>query len=530
MAFCRHLFGHKLARSRSRGQGASEYLVVLAAVMLIALAAISLLSSIYPAAGGAAEAESTAYWSSQASPFQMLEAQFGGGLSCTDLSSNSTGYKLLVRSADSSTLVLKGVTTDGVSRTFCLAGGQSGSPIAFAGYQRRTINVLTGANCTNGSLIGASLSFAYDRPPFTGRVQNGAKKLLSRCAGAALVSSAGEGGIESGSQLFILVGSQLPPGTVGQAYSATLAASGGNGSYSWSGSGLPLGLSIGSATGVISGTPANGSAGNYTVAVSVQAGSASGSASLSLAISAASGPSALSVTTASLPDTAEGSFYSTLLSAAGGTPPYSWSGSGLPTGLAISPSGAIFGTPPAGSAGNYTVHAVVADSASRAASSDPDLSLRVGPSGLPLQITTASPLPSGTAGTAYGPVQLSASGGTGTGYAWSNATPLPSGFSLNLTGYLAGTSPSVGTYVFGIRVQDSGSNSAAKNFTVRTGLSCGPPCCHDSEVCFFTSECCGSMACIAGICANCKVQGQSCSADYECCSEAQYCIGGVCSK
>ena len=60
--------------------------------------------------------------------------------------------------------------------------------------------------------------------------------------------------------------STLPSGTYGLAYSATLAASGGSGSNTWSASGLPPGLSI-SASGVISGTPT--ATGSSTVSVSV---------------------------------------------------------------------------------------------------------------------------------------------------------------------------------------------------------------------------------------------------------------------
>lgn len=61
--------------------------------------------------------------------------------------------------------------------------------------------------------------------------------------------------------------STLPDGTQGSAYSATLVASVGTPPYIWSVSALPAGLSIDSATGLISGTPAL--AGKYSFTVSV---------------------------------------------------------------------------------------------------------------------------------------------------------------------------------------------------------------------------------------------------------------------
>jgi hypothetical protein len=60
----------------------------------------------------------------------------------------------------------------------------------------------------------------------------------------------------------------LPGGTVGTAYSQSLAASGGAGGYQWSVSSgvLPAGLSL-SATGAFAGTPTTSGPGNFTVQV-----------------------------------------------------------------------------------------------------------------------------------------------------------------------------------------------------------------------------------------------------------------------
>jgi serine/threonine-protein kinase len=75
----------------------------------------------------------------------------------------------------------------------------------------------------------------------------------------------------------------LVAGTDGTAYSATVAATGGSGTATWTATGLPAGLSISSA-GTISGTPAV--SGTFPVAVTATAGT-SASATLSLVINPA---------------------------------------------------------------------------------------------------------------------------------------------------------------------------------------------------------------------------------------------------
>ena len=84
---------------------------------------------------------------------------------------------------------------------------------------------------------------------------------------------------------------------------------------------------------------------------------------------------------------------------------------------------------------------------------------------IPLAITTSS-LPSGRVGTAYDQ-QINASGGTPP-YSWSGwGGTIPPGLGINnSTGRLEGTPTSVGTYTFGVRVYDSQSRTADRQFTM----------------------------------------------------------------
>jgi hypothetical protein len=92
-------------------------------------------------------------------------------------------------------------------------------------------------------------------------------------------------------------------------------------------------------------------------------------------------PTPLSVNTTSLPNGTQSAAYSQSLSAAGGTPPYRWSliAGTLPSGLILSTSGQISGTPANTGTSNFTVQ--VTDSSSPAQTAGQALSIAVGTTG-----------------------------------------------------------------------------------------------------------------------------------------------------
>lgn len=156
----------------------------------------------------------------------------------------------------------------------------------------------------------------------------------------------------------------LPHGEVGVSYDTTLAATGGTLPYAWSllSGNLTGGLTL-SEAGNITGTPAAGTAGDYTFVIKVSDNATpakSDTKEYKITIAEAG---ALLITTTGLADGTVGTGYSATLGAVSGTPPYAWSVTGsLPDGLELAPaSGVISGTPTQKGTFNFT--AQVSDNA-----------------------------------------------------------------------------------------------------------------------------------------------------------------------
>jgi hypothetical protein len=261
----------------------------------------------------------------------------------------------------------------------------------------------------------------------------------------------------------ITTASPLPAGKVGVSYSETLTATGGSGQYTWAltkGS-LPAGLTLNTATGVISGQPTTAATSSFLIKATDSLHMAA-SAQFSLTIN----PAIVITTTSPLPTGTVGVNYSTTLAAKGGGP-YTWAvtqGS-LPAGLTLASStGVISGQPTTSGTSNFTIQVT----GSGQASTTKAFALTINPA---LVITTSSPLPAGTVGVSYAQT-VTATGGSGQ-YTWAvSAGTLPSGLTLSsATGTISGQPAGAVTANFTIQVTDTNSVVTAKAFA----LTINPP-------------------------------------------------------
>lgn len=165
------------------------------------------------------------------------------------------------------------------------------------------------------------------------------------------------------------------------------------------------------------------------------------------------------------PSGVEGTSYSFVLNASGGTGALTLSVSGnLPPGITYdSASKTLTGTPT--TAGSYVFTATLKDQSDVPNTISKQLTIVIGTSGTPLSVVSSA-LPAATVGVPYSTV-LQAVGGT-TPYQWSVVTgSLPAGLTLDAaTGVISGTPTTQGAQTFTAQVKDASNATATGAFSI----------------------------------------------------------------
>ena len=253
-------------------------------------------------------------------------------------------------------------------------GFSNGFSFYYSNYTAGTVTVYDGLNGTGNVLKTISLpptQTSADCPVTTAQFcrwqqsNNSFSGIARSVSFSGAVNAIGFDNITIGAGVatspLVITTTSLPAGTVGVGYNAPLSATGGTTPYTWTATGLPLGLTV--TNGSISGTPTT--PGTYPVSLRVTDSSgpplSATSQALTLIISPALGTPICNFGTATY---APGTAYTNTCTVSGGAPPYTWTVSGLPSGVTYNPttgsSTTISGIVPA--SGSYPVTVTAKDS------------------------------------------------------------------------------------------------------------------------------------------------------------------------
>jgi len=152
-----------------RGQGATEYLVLLAVVLIVALVSVALLGFFPGMASDAKITQSQSYWRGQAKPFAIL-----------DMSLTSTAATLSVQNVEAT-----GPYVIAINGILIAGNGTNSTTQSFAAGEVKTI-VLAGswgACSTPGTIYDFNATIAYTAPnmPANTGKQFSAKNLVGKC-------------------------------------------------------------------------------------------------------------------------------------------------------------------------------------------------------------------------------------------------------------------------------------------------------------------------------------------------------------
>ncbi len=169
-----------------------------------------------------------------------------------------------------------GVNT-GVNFTASVYSSDGGGTVTFTSNNVDLPGCINVVMTANGGAYQAQCGASWSQP--------GTYTIVAAYSGDANSSSSSANTTVHVYPALAVTTTSLPSGTVGQAYSATLAASGGSGNYSWSvaSGSLPDGLAL-STSGAITGTPTRNQTASFTAQVTDTTSGQTATANLSITV------------------------------------------------------------------------------------------------------------------------------------------------------------------------------------------------------------------------------------------------------
>jgi len=151
-----------LGDQMKRGQVSTEYLVILAVVLVIALVVVFLVSQGTDVGSGVTETQSKNYWGVQ-SPLSIV----GYGVTASTMTMDVTNR-------DAEEITLTSVDVDGTERF--------STSTTFAPGETRTLNMTLGAACTTDTRFSYDIDFTYNRGGISALLQGGERDLIGTCS------------------------------------------------------------------------------------------------------------------------------------------------------------------------------------------------------------------------------------------------------------------------------------------------------------------------------------------------------------
>ena len=161
-----------------KGQGATEYLVLLAVVLIVAMVAIALLGFFPGLAGDAKIAQSDSYWRGTSRPFAILEHS---------MASTGSNITIVVQNVDADQREITQISMAGsglsgmANSTSASSDLYSSSKRFFSSGEKKTLHVDLGSSCTSGNSYELYVNFTYNTGSINALKQYGEKTLVGRC-------------------------------------------------------------------------------------------------------------------------------------------------------------------------------------------------------------------------------------------------------------------------------------------------------------------------------------------------------------